>query len=134
VGLLLCFLFASTAAQTASCSDFDPWNSAQTVYDTSQIELSGLDSDGDGIACPSLSIHGFAPVVWTEEIPASDVPAQVTNIVDGDTFDVVVDGQSDRVRLYHIDASEATSTRHCGGDEATAFLRFILQWAPNNIV
>ncbi len=134
LGLLLLFVPGPASAQTASCSEFDAWIWAQSVHELNPTIFAGLDEDGDGIACPNLPIHGFAPVLWTDEIPSSAVPAQVTNIVDGDTFDVVVDGQSDRVRLYHIDAPEATSTRHCGGDEATAFLSFILQWAPNSTV
>jgi endonuclease YncB( thermonuclease family) len=124
----------SVSAQSEDCASYDAWIWAQTVFDTSDGAMSGLDADGDGVACPSLPISGFAPVLWTDEIPASAVPAQVTNIVDGDTFDVIVDGQSDRVRLYHIDAPETAFEQHCGGPEATSFLSFILQWAPNSTV
>jgi endonuclease YncB( thermonuclease family) len=134
IGILFWVLPTSTSAQTASCSDFDAWIWAQSLYEENPAVYAGLDEDSDGIACPSLPIYAFAPVLWTDEIPASAVPAQVTNIIDGDTFDVVVDGHSDRVRLYHIDAPETAFEQHCGGDEATAFLSFILQFAPNSTV
>lgn len=124
-------------AQTApnTCSAFDAWVWAQTVYESDpDTYASGLDPDGNELACEQLPISGFAPVLWTDAIPASAEAAQLVSVTDGDTIDVTVNGAPDTVRLYHIDAPETSFEQHCGGDSATAFLRFVLQWAPNGTI
>lgn len=124
-------------AQADSCSSYDAWIWAQTVYETDPGAFAGLDPDGNGIACENLAIGGFAPVLWTDEIPASAVPATVSTIIDGDTFDVIIDGQTDRIRMYHIDTPETSNLGgglQCGGNEASQYLAFVLGFAPGGTV
>ena len=129
----------SVSAQTSTCADYDAWVWAQTVYDRDPASHAALDPDGNGIACEDLPVSGaFAPVLWTDAIPAGAEPVTVTNIVDGDTFDIIdASGQTDRVRMYHIDAPETTNAGggpHCGGDTATAFLAMLISYAPGGTV
>jgi len=76
-----------------------------------------------------------APTVTTV-LPASMQPnATVDYVVDGDTIDVIIDGQEERVRLTGIDTPEvshdASGTRpatvgECYGPEATRFTESLL--------
>ena len=76
------------------------------------------------------------PLVPTTAVPAPMEPnATVEWVIDGDTIDVLVDGDQERVRLTGIDtpevAREATETRpsrpgECFGEEATEFTRGLL--------
>jgi micrococcal nuclease len=129
---------SSALAQTPSCADFDAWPWAQSVFEQNPDAYQAtMDPDLDNIACPDLPITGFAPVGWTDGIPDSAVPAQVTSIIDGDTFDVSVTGAPDRVRMYHIDTPETTNFGggpQCGGSEASDYLAWVLSLAPNNTV
>lgn len=55
--------------------------------------------------------------------------ATVERVVDGDTLDVVYDGEQHRVRLLNIDTPESVDPNRpdeCLGSEATAFLRNLL--------
>jgi len=130
---------ASKATQTdLTCASFDAWVWAQTVLDTDpEHHRAALDPDGDGIACPDLPITGFAPTLWADGIPADAEQAQIMSVTDGDTIRVSVDGVEDRVRLYHIDAPETRNPNmapQCGGTEATAFMEYVLGFAPNGTV
>lgn len=57
----------------------------------------------------------FAPPLTAEGVrctdPAGMGRAAVTNIVDGDTLDVVIDGREERVRLFGVDTTERGE--HC---------------------
>jgi hypothetical protein len=56
------------AAQSVTCADFDAWPWAQTVLESDPDKYaSSLDPDGNGLACEMLTIHGFSPVLWTDE-------------------------------------------------------------------
>lgn len=52
----------------------------------------------------------FAPPLTADSVrcadPAGMERATVTNIVDGDTLDVVIDGREERVRLFGVDTTE----------------------------
>lgn len=48
------------------------------------------------------------------------VPAKVVRVVDGDTLDVKIGGQTSRVRIIGVDAPETYGTVMCYGAEATA--------------
>jgi micrococcal nuclease len=51
--------------------------------------------------------------------------ATVTRIIDGDTFDVRIDGRTERIRLLNVDTPEVArrdSRGECLGPEATEFL------------
>ena len=93
----------------------------------SRTTASQLDPDGNGIACDALlPVPGFAPATWTDRIPAGLKEAQLVSITDGDTFDVLVDGVRDTVRIYRADTPETYFEPQCGGDEATAFTTWAL--------
>jgi endonuclease YncB( thermonuclease family) len=134
--VLVCLLYGqdTRAQSTADCSAFDAWVWAQTVYESDPGTFNGLDPDGNGLACENLPIYAFAPVIWTDSIPSGSEAAQVTNITDGDTFDVMVNGVPDTIRMYHMNTPETSFEQECGGDDATAFLRFVLQFAPGGTV
>lgn len=124
-------------AQSVTCADFDAWVWAQTVFDSDPEAHGALDPDGNGVACEDLTVHGFAPVLWTDSIPDSAVPAQVSSITDGDTFRVIINGAEDRVRMYHIDTPETSNLGgglQCGGHEASAYLEYVLSFAPDGVV
>lgn len=55
---------------------------------------------------------------------------QVVYVVDGDTVDVQMGGDTFRVRLIGIDAPEDTTTVDCYGPEATKHLRDLLDDHP----
>jgi len=125
---LLPALPAPAAAQGSppTCADFDAWEWAQLVYDTSHVAQPALDPDGDGIACEDLPRGGFPPVTWTDTIPADAQPAELVRVIDGDTLEVLIDGVSNRVRIYRADTPENQTEHHCGGDEASAFTSWAL--------
>ena len=54
---------------------------------------------------------GFVPVPWTATLPDGVVQGTVDYVVDGDTFEIVVDGVSARYRLYHADTPETRRSR-----------------------
>lgn len=70
----------------------------------------------------AVAVGGVAPV------NAAD-PVTVRRVIDGDTVDVVVDGDVRRVRLLNVDAPETVhpdETVQCLGPEAAALLRELL--------
>lgn len=138
LALILLAVFAPASAQDSlACDDFDAWQWAQTVYEASPDAHRALDPDGDGIACPELPRNGFAPVLWTDRIPDDAQPARISRIIDGDTFRIIVDSVPDTVRMYHIDTPELgreNSPQHCGADEATEYLAFVLGLVPDQTV
>lgn len=64
---------------------------------------------------------GFVPVPWATTLPDGVVQGIVDYVIDGDTFEIVVDGVSARYRLYHADTPETRPDVECGGPEATDF-------------
>lgn len=130
---------SSFAAQdnTTACTDFDAWQWAQTVYESDPDSHSSLDPDGDGIACPDLPRSGFAPILWADSIPADAQTARIDSIIDGDTFNVIIDGIPDTIRMYHINTPEfggESGPQQCGAEEATGALSFILDLVPDQTV
>src|SRR5688500_6048826 len=121
--LLVCSWIStpSVTAQAASCSDFDAWEWAQSVFESNPQANDALDPDGDGIACPELPRGGFAPAFWTDAIPTDVEEAQIIRLIDGDTLEVTIDGVSNRVRIYRADTPETQNEQHCGGQQATAY-------------
>jgi micrococcal nuclease len=112
---------AVAAQGTASCSNYDAWEWAQAVFESDKVKYAALDADGDGTACPALPRGGFAPAFWTDTIPTDVQEATIVRIIDGDTFEVLIDGVSNRVRIYRADTPETQNEHQCGGPEATAF-------------
>jgi len=128
--LLALFWTASpaTAQTAASCTDFDAWEWAQSVFESNSIVYGALDPDGDGIACPELPRGGFAPAWWLSSIPADVEEAQLIEIIDGDTPEVPIDGVTNQVRIYRADTHETQNEPHCGGQEATNYAEFALSF------
>jgi micrococcal nuclease len=116
-----------TSAQAISCANFDSWVWAQSEYEqASPVQRTALDPDNNGIACDALKpIEGFAPALWTSQIPAAAYPVQLVSVTDGDTIDVVVNGVQENVRLYRADAPEYNPPE-CGAQEATNALNELL--------
>lgn len=124
-------------AQGVTCANYDAWIWAQTVFESDKARYAALDPDGDGLACPELSIQGFAPVLWTSTVPADAEAARITSITDGDTFHVSINGQPDTIRMYHMNTPETHDPRRgvqCGGEQATAYLQYIFSLIPNQTV
>ena len=93
--------------------------------------IRGLDPDGDGQACPELPRGGFAPAFWTDAIPEDVEEVELIRIIDGDTFEVLINGVSNRVRIYRADTPETQNQTQCGGAEATDFAEFALSFNDN---
>lgn len=108
------------------CSGYDAWEWAQSVFETDPITFAGLDEDGDGTACPSLPSGGFAPAFWTNGLPGGVTQGSLVAIIDGDTFEITVNGQSSRYRLYRANTPEVGEEIQCGGTNAIDFVRFAL--------
>jgi endonuclease YncB( thermonuclease family) len=130
--LTVCLLMLLTnvpvgAQDTVSCTNYDAWEWAQAVFESDPQKYDALDPDNDGTACPELP-PGFAPAFWTDSIPEDVQEAQMIRIVDGDTFEVLINGVSNRIRIYRADTPETQNEQHCGGAEATAFVDWVLSW------
>lgn len=120
------------AAQDVTCADYDAWEWAQLVLETDPRQHAVLDSDGDGIACPDLPRGvGFAPAIWTDTIPENAQEAEIFRIIDGDTLEVLIDGVTNRVRIYRADTPGTQNELHCGGPEATACAGYALSFNDN---
>jgi micrococcal nuclease len=131
--LSVCFLMLAwwlpAAAQTPpTCTEFTSWEWAQAVFESDPQKYDALDPDTNGLACEDLPRGGFAPAFWTDTIPEDVQEAELVRIVDGDTFEVLIDGVSNRVRIYRADTPETQNEQHCGGAEATAFAEWVLSW------
>ena len=117
---------ASAQSTDVTCADFDAWEWAQAVFESDPKKYDSLDPDGDGTACPTLPKGGFAPAFWMDNMPEDVEEAKILRIIDGDTFEVEIDGVSNRVRIYRADTPETQNEQHCGGPEATDFVSFAL--------
>ncbi len=115
-----------------TCQDFDAWAWAQTIFEEDrEANAQTLDPDGNGIACEELPVNGFAPALWTEEMPEGLTPVQATGFYSGDAFQILVNGQLDVVRLRGVAAPLGDQ---CGYASSGSFLAFVLGIAPNFVV
>lgn len=120
---------ASAQPDPVSCASYDAWEWAQLVFESDRQQYAALDADGDGTACPQLPRGvGFAPAIWTDTIPTDAEQAEIIRLIDGDTLEVLIDGVSNRVRIYRADTPETQNEHHCGGPEATAFAEYVLSF------
>jgi hypothetical protein len=129
VALLLALVIPEpswVAAQGITCAEMDAWEWAQAVYEDDPVANAALDLDGDGIACPELPRGGFAPAFWTDALPDGVEEGELLRVIDGDTFEIAIDGVSNRVRIYRADTPETQNERQCGGPEATDFVIWAL--------
>ena len=112
----------------AGCAAFDSQIWSQTVFDDDPGQLAALDPDRDGLACEELA-PGAAPALWTDDIPANAIPAELASVTDGDTIQVSVDGVLESVRLVGVDAPESGGPYQdveCFGPEGTQYLEWLL--------
>lgn len=75
------------------------------------------------------SAIGVVAVASIAALVPDDPDIVVTHIVDGDTIDVTIDGDEQRIRLLNVDTPESVDPRRepeCLGNEATAFLADLL--------
>ena len=77
---------------------------------------------------PIRQTPGFAPASWTDSLPDGAVPGTLSYIVDGDTYEIIVNGDSARYRLYRADTPEIGDRAQCGGASATEFVRYALSF------
>ena len=66
----------------------------------------------------------------TNDAPANTIPALITRIVDGDTFDAIIDGKEERVRLILVDTPETVHPSkpvEPFGPEASEFAKQMLE-------
>lgn len=107
------------------CSDFPTQAAAQHYLDThGPGDPNGLDSDGDGVACesnpcPCAGGGGDGGLGQRRH-------AVVAKVTDGDTIDVRRKGRRDTVRLIGIDTPEEYFGEECGGAQAAASMRQLL--------
>jgi micrococcal nuclease len=116
------------AGQPLACDGFDSQIWAQIVYESDPVEYAALDPDGNGFACEELP-SGAAPAQWTSHVPAGSKSVALTEVTDGDTIRVDIDGRIEPVRLILIDAPETHDPNRppeCFGQEATTYLSWLL--------
>jgi hypothetical protein len=99
----------SPSTGTSACSNYDAWEWAQSVFESDPTTYDALDPDNDGIACPELPKGGFAPAFWTDAMPKDVQEAKILRIIDGDTFEVEINGVSNRVRIYRKPRTSSTA-------------------------
>lgn len=151
LALLLAFLLPAPAANAASereaerglfrekdCADFANQASAQDYFEanggSSSNNVDGLDADGDGVACESNPCPcasdaggsgGGGSSGGTGGGPKTG--ARVVSVTDGDTVKVTVHGKEEDVRIIGIDTPEVFFGEECGGAEASASMKKLLQ-------
>jgi micrococcal nuclease len=81
-------------------------------------------------SAPTGLPQGFVPVPWATALPDGVVQGRVDDVIDGDTFEIVVDGVSARYRIYHADTPEIYPNVECGGPEAADVSKNAL-WASD---
>jgi micrococcal nuclease len=118
----------TVVTREAACATFENRIWAQTAFDADPGGNAGLDPDEDGLACENLG-SGAAPALWITDVPANAVPVELAEVTDGDTIEVVVNGEREPVRLTGVDAPEAGGPYQdveCFGLEASGFLSGLL--------
>jgi endonuclease YncB( thermonuclease family) len=112
-----------------TCQQFDAWVWAQTVFQEDVDRLApSLDPDGNGIACEDLPMQGFAPALWTDSMPEGLTAVRVTGFYNGDTMQILANGQLD---VLHLNGTTAPLGDQCGYGSAGSFLAFVLNLAPS---
>lgn len=122
----------SSAAQGGDrdCSDFATQQEAQAFFNQAGPgDPHNLDADGDGRACESLPSGGGAGGGGhpPPEPHNQHIRAKIIRVIDGDTVEVRVFGDTRRrryvVRLIGIDTPEKFGGRECGAVRATRSMR-----------
>jgi endonuclease YncB( thermonuclease family) len=117
---------ASSAISDRDCDDFRTQYEAQRWFDRhGPGDPAGLDADGNGIACESLRCPCSAGDQHEPEGPHRF--ARVVEVTDGDTIEVRIGGRTTDVRLIGINTPQVYGGTECGGREASAAMRELLQ-------
>ncbi len=90
----------------------------------------------------TTALFALTPLaVWVAQSGAAAAPggpittAAVTKVIDGDTLEILIAGNTERVRLIGIDTPESVSTstpKQCFGEEASLALKGVV--VPGDIV
>jgi endonuclease YncB( thermonuclease family) len=129
----------SAAAADKDCSDFDTQNEAQNFVESHNPNQDphNLDGDGDGEACETLPGGGGGGGGGgaggdggggghRPSPPDGTQSGRVVEVTDGDTIEVRSKGKRRDVRLIGIDTPEVFGGRECGGTEASASMKRLL--------
>jgi len=138
-------LLASPTAEAGDedCSDFDTQNEAQNFFESHNPSQDphNLDGDGDGKACETLPCPcaddgagggggggGGNPGGGGggSHKPNLKKKARVAEVTDGDTLAVRLKGGERDVRVIGIDTPEVFFGEECGGAEASASMKGLL--------
>jgi endonuclease YncB( thermonuclease family) len=125
---------AAVAGGDRDCSDFSTQRDAQNFFEANGGPSSDphfLDGDGDGKACEDLPCPCRSSGGGGDDDPAeppADLTehARLTDFVDGDTIEVRVDERTRDLRLIGVDTPEIYGGTECGGPEASAAMRRLL--------
>jgi micrococcal nuclease len=116
--------------QVASLETQGNWLYVRLITPAVDCVAARVDAGTEGWVSSSLAIPQQPPQRDTLRMPAGLTAGIVSNVVDGDTLDVTVNGVEQRVRLLGIDTPE---TKHpqkpveCFGQEAAAQAAELLQ-------
>ena len=106
------------------------------IYDETKITLTNSSDkarllDPDGALVSVLGWNEAASGrIYRPSQPGKKVKARVTNVIDGDTIDVVIDGVRERVRMIGVDTPETvhpTKAVEHFGKEASGFTKKTLE-------
>ena len=97
---------SKTCGQMKSCEE--------ALYHLNVCDNKRRDADNDGIPCESIC--GLADVLTATQVPDTTQPSvisvdecetgQVTRVIDGDTIDVLLNGQNTRIRYLQMNTPE----------------------------
>ena len=99
----------TTCGQMTSCEE--------AVYKLYVCDHTRRDSDNDGVPCESMcrsadvpaiatSFAGISPTAFPTSAPGADEIALVTRVIDGDTIDVLLNGETARIRYLQMNTPE----------------------------
>ena len=118
-------------AADLDCADFSSQAEAQDFFESHdpQADPHYLDGDDDGIACednpcPCTGDGGGGSGSGNPGTkPDRKARARIVSVTDGDTLEVRLDGRFRDVRVIGIDTPEVYGGVECGGPEASASMR-----------
>ena len=122
----------SARAADLDCADFSSQAEAQNFFENHdpQSDPHYLDGDDDGIACEDNPCPcagdgegGSGSGGGGGTKPDRKTKARIVSVTDGDTLEVRLDGRFRDVRVIGIDTPEVYGGVECGGPEASASMR-----------
>jgi endonuclease YncB( thermonuclease family) len=116
------------------CADFDTQREAQAFFEShGPGDPHNLDGDNDSVACEDLPSGGGGGGSDPDGGGGAGDPggsgklATVSDIADGDTIEVRRKGRAEDVRLIGIDTPEVYFSEECGGAQASASIKQMLE-------